>query len=54
MPVDAVLAKGMTHENVPFLRKRLSKMGYSVYEIHSRLFDEKLNESVKRFQEYHG
>ena len=54
VPVDAVLAKGMTHENVPFLRKRLSKMGYPVYEIHSRLFDEKLNESVKRFQEYHG
>ena len=54
VPVDAVLAKGMTHENVPFLRKRLSKMGYPVYEIHSRLFDEQLNESVKRFQEYHG
>ena len=54
VPGDAVLAKGMTHENVPFLRKRLSKMGYPVYEIHSRLFDEQLNESVKRFQEYHG
>tara|TARA_B100000674_G_scaffold305282_1_gene253476 strand:- start:672 stop:2327 length:1656 start_codon:yes stop_codon:yes gene_type:complete len=54
VPVDAVLAIGMTHENVPFLRKRLSKMGYPVYEIHSRLFDEELNESVKRFQEYHG
>jgi murein L,D-transpeptidase YcbB/YkuD len=54
VPVDAVLAKGMTHENVPFLRKRLSKMGYPVYEMHSRLFDEQLNESVKRFQEYHG
>ena len=54
VPVDAVLATGMTHENVPFLRKRLSKMGYPVYEIHSRLFDEELNEAVKRFQEYHG
>ena len=54
VPVDAVLAIGMTHENVPFLRKRLNKMGYPVYEIHSRLFDEELNESVKRFQEYHG
>tara|TARA_Y100000589_G_scaffold103700_1_gene97982 strand:+ start:160 stop:1815 length:1656 start_codon:yes stop_codon:yes gene_type:complete len=54
VPVDAVLAIGMTHENVPFLRKRLNKMGYPVYEIHSRLFDEELNEAVKRFQEYHG
>jgi murein L,D-transpeptidase YcbB/YkuD len=54
VPTDAVLAVGMTHDNVPFLRKRLSKMGYPVYEVHSRLFDEQLNDSVKRFQEYHG
>ncbi len=54
VPTDAVLAVGMTHDNVPFLRKRLSNMGYLVYEVHSRLFDEQLNESVKRFQEYHG
>ncbi len=54
VPTDAVLALGMTHDNVPFLRKRLSKMGYPVYEVNSRLFDEKLNVSVKRFQEYHG
>jgi len=54
VPTDAVLAVGMTHDNVPFLRKRLSKMGYPVYEFHSRLFDEQLNDSVKRFQEYHG
>jgi murein L,D-transpeptidase YcbB/YkuD len=54
VPTDAVLAVGMTHDNVPFLRKRLSKMGYPVYKVHSRLFDEQLNDSVKRFQEYHG
>ena len=54
VPTDAVLAPGMTHDNVPFLRKRLSNMGYPVYEVRSRLFDEQLNDSVKRFQEYHG
>ncbi len=54
LPTDAVLALGMTHDNVPFLRRRLSKMGYPVYDINSRLFDEQLNDSVKRFQEYHG
>ncbi len=54
VPTDAVLAVGMTHKNVPFLRKRLNKMGYPVYETDSRFFDEQLNESVKRFQEYHG
>ncbi len=54
VPTDAVLALGMTHENVPFLRKRLNKMGYPVYETHSKFFDEQLNVSVKRFQEYHG
>ena len=54
VPTDAVLAVGMTHDNVPFLRKRLYKMGYPVYETHSRHFDEQLNDSVKRFQEYHG
>ena len=54
VPTDAVLAVGMTHDNVPFLRKRLFKMGYPVYETHSRYFDEQLNDSVKRFQEYHG
>ena len=54
VPTDAVLAVGMTHDNVPFLRKRLYKMGYPVYETNSRYFDEQLNDSVKRFQEYHG
>ena len=54
VPTDAVLAVGMTHDNVPFLRKRLYNMGYPVYETHSRYFDEQLNDSVKRFQEYHG
>ena len=54
VPTDAVLALGMTHDNVPFLRKRLNEMGYPVYEVNSRLFDEALNDSVKRFQEYHG
>ena len=54
VPTDAVLAVGMTHDNVPFLRKRLYKMGYPVNETHSRYFDEQLNDSVKRFQEYHG
>ena len=54
VPTDAVLAVGMTHNNVPFLRKRLYNMGYPVYETHSRYFDEQLNDSVKRFQEYHG
>ena len=54
VPTDAVLAVGMTHDNVPFLRKRLNRMGYPVYETHSRYFDEQLNDSVKRFQEYHG
>ena len=54
VPTDAVLAVGMTHDNVPLLRKRLSKMGYPVYETNSRFFDEQLDVSVKRFQEYHG
>jgi len=54
VPTDAVLAVGMTHDNVPILRKRLYNMGYPVYETHSRYFDEQLNDSVKRFQEYHG
>ena len=54
VPTDAVLAVGMTHDNIPFLRKRLNRMGYPVYETNSRFFDERLNESVKRFQEYHG
>ena len=54
VPTDAVLAVGMTHDNVPFLRKRLYKMGFPLYETHSRYFDEQLNDSVKRFQEYHG
>ena len=54
VPTDAVLAVGMTHDNVPFLRKRLYKMGFPIYETNSRYFDEQLNDSVKRFQEYHG
>ncbi len=54
VPTDAVLEVGMTHDNVPLLRKRLSKMGYPVYETNSRFFDEQLDASVKRFQEYHG
>ncbi len=54
VPTDAVLALGMTHENVPYLRSRLNKMGYPVNETQTRLFDEQLNAAVKRFQEYHG
>ena len=54
VPTDAVLAVGMTHENVPFLRTRLKGMGYPVYETKSKFFDEQLNDAVKRFQEYHG
>ena len=54
VPTDVPLEVGMTHDNVTFLRKRLSKMGYPVYQTHLRLFDEQLNAAVKKFQEYHG
>ena len=54
VPSGTTLQLGMTHENVPFLRKRLSKMGYPVSQTNQRLFDEQLDASVKKFQEYHG
>ena len=54
VPTDVPLEVGMTHDNVTFLRKRLSKMGYPVYQTHLRIFDEQLNAAVKKFQEYHG
>ena len=54
VPTGTTLELGMTHENVPFLRKRLSKMGYPVSQTNIRIFDEQLDASVKKFQEYHG
>ena len=54
VPSGTTLQLGMTHEHVPFLRKRLSKMGYPVSQTNQRLFDEQLDASVKKFQEYHG
>ena len=54
VPTDVALEVGMTHDNVPFLRKRLSEMGYPVYQTDLRLFDDQLDASVKKFQEYHG
>ena len=54
VPSGTTLQLGMTHELVPFLRKRLSKMGYPVSQTNQRLFDEQLDASVKKFQEYHG
>ena len=54
VPSGTTLQVGMTHEHVPFLRKRLSKMGYPVSQTNQRLFDERLDASVKKFQEYHG
>ena len=54
VPSGTTLQVGMTHEHVPFLRKRLSKMGYPVSQTNQRLFDEQLDASVKKFQEYHG
>ena len=54
VPSGTTLELGMTHENVPFLRKRLSKMGYPVSQTNLRIFDEQLDASVKKFQEYHG
>ncbi|MDC3087278.1 L,D-transpeptidase family protein [Paracoccaceae bacterium] len=54
VPSGTTLALGMTHEHVPFLRKRLSSMGYPVYQTNLNIFDEKLDASVKKFQEYHG
>ena len=54
VPTDVPLQVGMTHDNVPFLRKRLSAMGYPVYQTTLRLFDDQLDASVKKFQEYHG
>ena len=54
VPTDVPLEVGMTHDNVPFLRKRLSEMGYPVYQTHLKLFDKQLDAAVKKFQEYHG
>ena len=54
VPSGTTLQLGMTHEHVPFLRKRLSKMGYPVSQTNLRIFDEQLDASVKKFQEYHG
>ena len=54
VPSGTTLQVGMTHEHVPFLRKRLSKMGYPVSQTNQRLFDAQLDASVKKFQEYHG
>ena len=54
VPSGTTLQVGMTHEHVPFLRKRLSKMGYPVSQTNQRLFDEQLDASVRKFQEYHG
>ena len=54
VPSGTTLELGMTHEHVPFLRKRLSKMGYLVSQTDLRIFDEQLDASVKKFQEYHG
>ena len=54
VPSGTTLELGMTHEHVPFLRKRLSKMGYPVSYTNLRMFDEQLDASVKKFQEYHG
>ena len=54
VPSGTTLQIGMTHEHVPFLRKRLSKMGYPVSQTNQRIFDEQLDASVKKFQEYHG
>jgi murein L,D-transpeptidase YcbB/YkuD len=54
VPTDVPLEVGMTHDNVPFLRKRLSEMGYPVYQTQLRVFDKQLDAAVKKFQEYHG
>ena len=54
VPSGTTLELGMTHEHVPFLRNRLRKMGYPVYQTNLRIFDEQLDASVKKFQEYHG
>ena len=54
VPSGTTLQIGMNHEHVPFLRKRLSKMGYPVYQTNLSIFDEQLDASVKKFQEYHG
>jgi murein L,D-transpeptidase YcbB/YkuD len=54
VPTDVPLEVGMTHDNVPFLRKRLSEMGYPVYQTQLRVFDKQLDVAVKKFQEYHG
>ncbi|MDC3067753.1 L,D-transpeptidase family protein [Paracoccaceae bacterium] len=54
VPTDAVLAVGMVHDNVAYLRSRLYEMGYPVENSGSRVFDKQLNSAVKRFQEYHG
>ncbi len=54
VPSGTTLQIGMTHDHVPFLRKRLSHMGYPVSQINLNIFDEQLDASVRKFQEYHG
>ncbi|MDC3075985.1 L,D-transpeptidase family protein [Paracoccaceae bacterium] len=54
VPTGVTLEAGMVHDHVPFLRKRLSRMGYPVSQTNLKLFDEQLDASVKKFQEYHG
>jgi len=54
VPNEAVLAYGMTHDNVVYLRTRLNKMGYPVESNGSRVFDRQVENAAKRFQEYHG
>ena len=54
VPTGVTLEVGMVHDHVPFLRKRLSQMGYPVSQTNLKLFDEELDVSVKKFQEYHG
>ncbi len=54
VPTGVTLQVGMVHDHVPFLRKRLSRMGYPVSQTNLKLFDEQLDASAKKFQEYHG
>ena len=54
VPTGVTLEVGMVHDHVPFLRKRLSQMGYPVSQTDLKIFDEELDVSVKKFQEYHG
>ena len=54
VPTGVTLQVGMVHDHVPFLRKRLSQMGYPVSQTNLKIFDEQLDASVKKFQDYHG